>query len=194
MGRGPDALFAYPNVTSALRRTEIVDAPGGRCHFAGFFQKGERPWILRIRSTIRGLVLSGLILAAVLAGGRAATAAPGPCQLGNKAAAIQHVIYIQLDNTHLRRDRDNISLRPRADQPHLLRLHREQRNDAHERSHDSHLPTPPAASSPPDRRLSGSPWTDRLQQLRADVGDRWILFPSSPATDRLPSREPSRTW
>jgi hypothetical protein len=73
----------------------------------------------RIRSTIRGLVLSGAILAAVLAGGRAATAAPGPCQLGNKAAAIQHVIYIQFDNTHLRRDRDNIPS-DLEQMPHLL--------------------------------------------------------------------------
>jgi hypothetical protein len=58
------------------------------------------------------LVAAGLAAAASGVGrqstGTAATATAG-CQLGNKAGQIQHVIYLQFDNTHLSRDRPNVA-------------------------------------------------------------------------------------
>ncbi len=48
-------------------------------------------------------------------------AASGTCRLGNGAGAIQHVIYIQFDNTHLRRDRAAVPS-DLEQMPHLLRF------------------------------------------------------------------------
>ena len=51
---------------------------------------------------------------------RSATAsAAGPCQLGNKDGQIKHVIYLQFDNTHFRRDRANVPS-DLEQMPHLL--------------------------------------------------------------------------
>jgi hypothetical protein len=51
---------------------------------------------------VRRLVPTLLIVFLFAAG--AAFGSSQPCQLGNKDGAIQHVVYIQFDNTHLRRD------------------------------------------------------------------------------------------
>ena len=45
--------------------------------------------------------------------------ASGPCQLGTKAGQIKHVIYLQFDNTHYRRDRANVAS-DLEQMPHLL--------------------------------------------------------------------------
>src|SRR5881392_1718229 len=41
--------------------------------------------------------------------GTAVADAAGSCQLGTKAGQVKHVIYLQFDNTHYRRDRDNVA-------------------------------------------------------------------------------------
>ncbi len=61
-----------------------------------------------------GAVVVTLCAAAALVAGVAhrgsATAAPATnCQLGNKDGQIKHVIYLQFDNTHYRRDNPNIA-------------------------------------------------------------------------------------
>ncbi len=48
------------------------------------------------------------VTAAVTHGG-ASAAAGGSCQLGTKAGQIKHVIYLQFDNTHFRRDKPNVA-------------------------------------------------------------------------------------
>ena len=45
--------------------------------------------------------------------------AAGPCQLGNKDGQIKHVIYLQFDNTHYRRDVANVPS-DLEQMPHLL--------------------------------------------------------------------------
>ena len=51
---------------------------------------------------------------------RSATAsASGPCQLGNRDGQIKHVIYLQFDNTHFRRDVANVPS-DLEQMPHLL--------------------------------------------------------------------------
>jgi len=52
-------------------------------------------------------------------GSTAATAAPAACQLGNKDGQIKHVIYLQFDNTHFRRDRPDVAS-DLEQMPHLL--------------------------------------------------------------------------
>ena len=49
----------------------------------------------------------------------ASASASGPCQLGRKAGQIKHVIYLQFDNTHYRRDRSNVAS-DLEQMPHLL--------------------------------------------------------------------------
>ena len=50
----------------------------------------------------------------------ASASAAGPCQLGNsKNGQIKHVIYLQFDNTHYRRDRANVPS-DLEQMPHLL--------------------------------------------------------------------------
>src|SRR5438132_6303159 len=64
--------------------------------------------------------LAGSQLAGARTGDRAAAAAATPtCALGNTAGAIQHVIYLQFDNTHFRRDRPDVAS-DLEQMPHLL--------------------------------------------------------------------------
>src|SRR5437899_11025959 len=64
--------------------------------------------------------LAGSQLAGARTGDRAAAAAATPtCALGNTAGAIQHVIYVQFDNTHFRRDRPDVPS-DLEQMPHLL--------------------------------------------------------------------------
>src|SRR6266481_2005190 len=66
------------------------------------------------------LAIVGLLLALSASG---ATAAPAPpssgCQLGSPKGGIKHVIYIQFDNTHFRRDNPNVPS-DLEQMPHLL--------------------------------------------------------------------------
>ena len=51
--------------------------------------------------------------------GGASASASGPCQLGTKAGQVKHVIYLQFDNTHYRRDNANVAS-DLEQMPHLL--------------------------------------------------------------------------
>jgi len=53
--------------------------------------------------------------------GGSSASASGPCQLGSKAGQVKHVIYLQFDNTHFRRDDKNKNVPSDLEQmPHLL--------------------------------------------------------------------------
>ena len=66
------------------------------------------------------LVASALAVAPAVAPGAAAPArADASCQLNSAKGAIQHVIYIQFDNTHFRRDNPNVPS-DLEQMPHLL--------------------------------------------------------------------------
>src|SRR6476646_8196145 len=54
-----------------------------------------------------------------LSNGSTTATASGPCQLGTKAGQVKHVIYLQFDNTHYRRDRANVAS-DLEQMPHLL--------------------------------------------------------------------------
>src|SRR3989442_13233947 len=67
-----------------------------------------------MRRTVMVVVVAALCVVAAGATGLAtrgtATAdAAASCQLGTKAGQVKHVIYLQFDNTHYRRDRDNVA-------------------------------------------------------------------------------------
>jgi len=59
------------------------------------------------------------VAAAAQDGGRGRAGSSRSCQLGNEAGGIEHVIYIQFDNTHLRRDLPNVPS-DLEQMPHLL--------------------------------------------------------------------------
>src|SRR5713101_3716953 len=68
------------------------------------------------------LVFSAFVMGAVLlapGGASAAPAAGGSCQLNSPKSNIHHVIYIQFDNTHFRRDNPNVPS-DLEQMPHLL--------------------------------------------------------------------------
>src|SRR5882672_2218075 len=69
------------------------------------------------------LVFSAFVMVAVLLAPAGASAAPAPgsgtCQLHSPKGNIQHVIYIQFDNTHFRRDNPNVPS-DLEQMPHLL--------------------------------------------------------------------------
>jgi hypothetical protein len=62
---------------------------------------------------------AALVTGAVSGRGGATATAAGPCQLGTKAGQVKHVIYLQFDNTHYRRDRSNVAS-DLEQMPHLL--------------------------------------------------------------------------
>ncbi len=69
------------------------------------------------------LVFSAFVMGALLLAPSGASAAPAPgsgtCQLKSPKGDIQHVIYIQFDNTHFRRDNPNVPS-DLEQMPHLL--------------------------------------------------------------------------
>ncbi|HEY7078010.1 MAG TPA: hypothetical protein VH418_21680 [Solirubrobacteraceae bacterium] len=78
---------------------------------------------MSIRKWGAGLAIAG---AAVLcAGAPGASAHATSCRLGNADGRIKHVIYLQFDNTHFRRDRPNVAS-DLEQMPHLLRFLRGQ--------------------------------------------------------------------
>src|SRR3954471_20259555 len=78
---------------------------------------------LRTKAALGAVVAVAAALAALTAvaggGGVQAASAGDNCQLGNKAGAIKHVIYLQFDNTHFRRDNPNVAS-DLEQMPHLL--------------------------------------------------------------------------
>jgi len=79
-----------------------------------------------MRRTVMLVVIAALCVVAAGAtgfatGGTATANAAGSCQLGTKAGQVQHVIYLQFDNTHYRRDDKNQSVASDLEQmPNLL--------------------------------------------------------------------------
>src|SRR6478672_8252754 len=68
---------------------------------------------MKAKRTALAVVLAAACISAALITGAATHGAPaasaaGPCQLGGKNGAIKHVIYLQFDNTHFRRDVANV--------------------------------------------------------------------------------------
>ena len=61
----------------------------------------------------------GLVAASARQTAHAAPLATPSCQLGNGAGQVKHVIYLQFDNTHFRRDRPNV-MSDLEQMPHLL--------------------------------------------------------------------------
>src|SRR5204863_7231283 len=73
------------------------------------------------------LVATGFAAAQVRSNGGASTrvaASTSSCQLGNRSGQIKHVIYLQFDNTHFRRDRSNVAS-DLEQMPHLLNFLRQ---------------------------------------------------------------------
>ncbi len=75
------------------------------------------------RATVLAVVVAACAGAALATGvvshSSATASAAGSCQLGNKDGQIKHVIYLQFDNTHYRRDNPNIAS-DLEQMPHLL--------------------------------------------------------------------------
>jgi hypothetical protein len=75
------------------------------------------------RAAVLAVLAAACLTAALISGvashGAPAASAAGPCDLGNKDGAIKHVIYLQFDNTHFRRDRANVPS-DLEQMPHLL--------------------------------------------------------------------------
>ena len=59
------------------------------------------------------------VSAVVTGAGSANASASGSCQLGTKAGDVKHVIYLQFDNTHYKRDNPNVAS-DLEQMPHLL--------------------------------------------------------------------------
>ena len=74
------------------------------------------------RAAILAALAAACTVAALATGAvthSAGASAAGPCQLGNKDGQIKHVIYLQFDNTHYRRDKANVPS-DLEQMPHLL--------------------------------------------------------------------------
>jgi hypothetical protein len=79
---------------------------------------------MSIRKWCAGLAM---VAAAVAAGapGASARATSSSCRLGNADGRVKHVVYLQFDNTHFRRDRPNVAS-DLEQMPHLLKFLRGQ--------------------------------------------------------------------
>ena len=115
--------------------------------------------------------LAVVLVAAAVAAAAAVSASGG----GNRTAAtacrlsangqIKHLVYLQFDNTHFRRDRPDVAS-DLEQMPHLLELPRVQRNAVHERPHDPDLPHRGRDPLLADGPLPGPPGADRLELVR----------------------------
>jgi hypothetical protein len=71
----------------------------------------------------------GALLLAPSVASAASAAGSSTCQLKSPKGNIQHVIYIQFDNTHFRRDNPNVPS-DLEQMPHLFELHHQQWHSA----------------------------------------------------------------
>jgi hypothetical protein len=75
------------------------------------------------RTAAVAVLIAACVAAALATGvashGTATATAAGPCQLGTTPGQVKHVIYLQFDNTHFRRDRANVPS-DLEQMPHLL--------------------------------------------------------------------------
>ena len=101
----------------------------------------------------------------------AGASAAGPCQLGNKDGQIKHVIYLQFDNTHYRRDRANVPS-DLEQMPHLLNFLKGNGTPRHERPHDPDLAHGGRHRVSLTGPLSGSQRPDGHQLVRLLQADR----------------------
>jgi hypothetical protein len=72
-----------------------------------------------VLAVLAAACLAAALISGVVSHGAPAASAAAPCDLGNKDGAIKHVIYLQFDNTHFRRDRTNVPS-DLEQMPHLL--------------------------------------------------------------------------
>src|SRR3954470_9455626 len=72
-----------------------------------------------VLAVLAAACLAAALISGVVSHGAPAASAAGPCDLGNKDGAIKHVIYLQFDNTHFRRDNPNVAS-DLEQMPHLL--------------------------------------------------------------------------
>src|SRR4051812_20560191 len=75
------------------------------------------------RAALIAVLAAACVTVALISGvashGAPAASTAGACQLGNKSGQIKHVIYLQFDNTHFRRDNPNVPS-DLEQMPHLL--------------------------------------------------------------------------
>lgn len=94
----------------------------------------------------------------VTAGG--VSSAQNTCQLNSPKVNIKHVIYVQFDNTHFRRDNPNVPS-DLEQMPHLLNFIREQWRADVQRPHCADLAHRDRYSHVAHRRLPGPKWGSR---------------------------------
>ena len=137
-----------------------------------------------VAAVISGLVAAQLAQARPTAARtkRRAPAASG-CSLGANGNPVKHVIYLQFDNTHYRRDAAGVAVRPRADAA-PPELPAEQRHAVHERPHD-----PDLAHGGRDPLEPHRPLPDRNGQT---VTNSLRVLPA--ATARSASRRSFKYW
>ena len=86
------------------------------------FEQGGKMKLFK-RTALLAVLVAACAAAALATGalsnGSTTATASGPCQLGTKAGQVKHVIYLQFDNTHYRRDRANVAS-DLEQMPHLL--------------------------------------------------------------------------
>ena len=76
-------------------------------------------WATTVVALAAVCAVAALVSSVATHGGTAAADAAGPCQLGTKAGQVKHVIYLQFDNTHYRRDNPSVAS-DLEQMPHLL--------------------------------------------------------------------------
>ena len=91
-----------------------------------------------VAAVISGLVAAQLAQARPTAARTSAAPAPGGCSLGANGNPVKHVIYLQFDNVHYRRDAAGVPS-DLEQMPHLLNFLRGQRHAADQRPHDPDL-------------------------------------------------------
>ncbi len=125
----------------------------------------------RRAGALAGMAFACLTLAALVAGttlagnGEAKTAPAANCLSGSKDGKIKHVIYLQFDNVHWRRDNPNVPS-DIEQMPHLLELHDAQRHVQHQRPHRPDLPHGRRDPEHADRALSRPARPGGLELLR----------------------------
>ena len=118
--------------------------------------------VLGVLGVVSAALLVGTQLASARTDARGAEAAQ-TCGLG-KNGNIQHVIYLQFDNTHFKRDNPNVPS-DLEQMPNLLNFIAAQRHAAHERPHRPDLAHGDRHPHVADGRLSRPDGPARVQQL-----------------------------
>ena len=123
------------------------------------------------RATIVVVLIAACAAAALVSGvvtgaGSANASASGSCQLGTKAGDVKHVIYLQFDNTHFKRDVAGVPS-DLEQMPHLLNFLKGERHAPLERPHDPDLAHRGRDPVVAHRALPGPHRTGRLELATA---------------------------